>query len=69
MTKDVADTYLVCQRRNQMRKKTASLHPVGVPNRAFAQYGMHGPTRSMHGPSRSIVRCSCVLSNGVGQNI
>ena len=40
-----------------MPKKTASLHPVGVPNRAFAQWGMHGP-------SRSIVRCSCLLSNG-----
>ena len=36
-----------------MPKKTASLHPVGVPNRAFAQWG-----------SRSIVRCSCLLSNG-----
>ena len=35
-----------------MPKKTASL---GVPNRAFVQWGM---------PSRSIVRCSCLLSNG-----
>ena len=34
MTKDVAEyrgTCLVCQRRNKMPKKTASLHPVGVP--------------------------------------
>ncbi|KAL5518237.1 hypothetical protein EMCRGX_G003935 [Ephydatia muelleri] len=41
MTKDVAEycgTCLVCQRRNKMPKKTASLHPVGVPNRAFAQW-------------------------------
>ena len=60
MTKDVAEysgTCLVCQRRNKMPKKTASLHPVGVPNRAFA-------CTMGYGPSRSIVRCSCLLSNG-----
>ena len=39
MAKDVAEycsTCLVCQRRNKMSKKTASLNPVGVPNRALA---------------------------------
>ena len=43
MTKDVAEycsTCLVCQKRNKMLKKTASLHPGGVPNQAFAQWGM-----------------------------
>ena len=43
MTKDVAEycsTCLVCQKRNIMPKKTANLHPVGVPNQAFAQWGM-----------------------------
>ena len=43
MTKDVAEhrsTYLVCQKRNKMPKKAANLYPGGVPNLAFAQWGM-----------------------------
>ncbi|KAL5493375.1 hypothetical protein EMCRGX_G014551 [Ephydatia muelleri] len=55
MTKDVAEycgTCLVCQRRNKMPKKTASLHPVGVPNRAFAQWGM-----DLVGPLSGAVVC------------
>ena len=30
-------TCLVCQRQNKMPKKTSELHPVGVPNHAFAR--------------------------------
>ena len=55
MTKDVAEycaTCLVCQRRNKMPKKTASLHPVGVPNLAFAQWGM-----DLVGPLSGAVVC------------
>ena len=43
MSKDVAEYFsicLVCQRWSKMPKKTADLHFVGVPNRAFAQWGM-----------------------------
>ena len=44
MASDIANycsTCLVCQRQNKMPKKTSELHPVGVPNHAFAQWGMH----------------------------
>ena len=40
-----------------MPKKTASLHPVGVPNQAFAQWGM-----DLVGPLSGAVVCS--VSNG-----
>ena len=43
MASDIANycsTCLVCQRQNKMPKKTSELHPVGVPNHAFAQWGM-----------------------------
>ena len=43
MASDIANycsTCLVCQRQNKMPKKTSELHPIGVPNRAFAQWGM-----------------------------
>ena len=43
MSKDVAEycsICLVCQRWSKVPKKTADLHFVGVPNRAFAQWGM-----------------------------
>ena len=43
-----------------MPKKTANLHPVGVPNQAFAQWGMD----LVHG---SIIRCHAmsVISDGL----
>ena len=43
MASDIANycsSCLVCQRQNKMPNKTSELHPVGVPNSAFAQWGM-----------------------------
>ena len=45
MASDIANYYstcLVCQRQNKMPKKNSEMHPVGVPNHAFAQWGMGG---------------------------
>ena len=36
----ICSTCRVCQRRSKMPKKTTDLLPAGVPNRAFAQWGM-----------------------------